>query len=92
MPIPIKLYTFNPMSNSQNSPIIYDNSFIVIKQRWGTYTSVSHSPDPEVPAKKLITSLTEEQCISSTRFYLKGLQDGEGTSEKTYDGEVGGKL
>ena len=80
------------MNNSQNSPIIYDNSFIVIKQRWGTYTSVSHSPDPEVPAKKLITSLTEEQCISSTRFYLKGLQDGWGTSEKPYDGEVGGKL
>lgn len=76
------------------TPVVYDNAFIVIKQRWGTYTSVAYSPDPDVPAKKLITSLTEELCISSTRFYLKGLQEGWKTtgSGNVYDGEVGGKL
>ncbi len=47
-----------------------DNSFYVEKKRWGTYQS--HYPD----GKGIITSLTEELCISATRWYLKGLQEG----------------
>lgn len=42
----------------------------------------------------LITSLTKEDCISATRFYLKGLQEGwsPDDSRVVNDGFVGGKL
>ena len=39
----------------------------------------------------LVSALTEDECISGTRFYLKGRQEGW-TETKTYSGEVGGKL
>ena len=62
-----------------------DDAFYVKKQRWGTW--VSYGKDD----KGIITSLTQNQCISATRFYLKGRQEGF-TESKTYEGEVGGKL
>ena len=64
---------------------IYDDSFWVKKQRWGTFVSVG--PDD----KEIITSLEEERCIKSTRWYLKARQEGfeEAT---THEGTVGGKL
>lgn len=67
---------------------VYDDSFTIEKMRWGTYTSVG------LDGKRLITSLTEELCISATRFYLKGLQEGwpEEADGVSYDGYVGGKL
>ena len=40
----------------------------------------------------LITALTKEKCISATRFYLKGRQEGWDMPSITYDGVVGGKL
>lgn len=63
-----------------------DDCFRVYKTRYGLWHSATKD------GKELITSLTEEQCISGTRFYLKGLQDGWGQIATTYDGEVGGKL
>jgi len=40
-----------------------------------------------------VSALTEESCISGTRFYLKGRQEGwPDDTTKTYSGEVGGKL
>jgi hypothetical protein len=36
--------------------------------------------------------LTEEQCISATRWYLKQRQEGFTDDARTYDGVVGGKL
>ena len=39
----------------------------------------------------LVTSLTSEACISATRFYLKGKQEGFSES-KTYSSKVDGKL
>lgn len=39
----------------------------------------------------LVTSLTEDQCISATRFYLKGRQEGFPES-KSYEGKVGEKF
>ena len=65
-----------------------DDAFWVKRQRWGTFVSIG-ADDLEI-----ITALTEEQCVSATRWYLKGLQDNslkynEGV---TYSGEVGGKL
>jgi hypothetical protein len=62
-----------------------DDAFYVQQKKWGTW----HSYDKE--GNGLITSLTEDQCISATRFYLKGKQEGF-TESRTYEGEVGGKL
>jgi hypothetical protein len=64
---------------------LIDEAFCVEKKRWGTHQSY----DKE--GKELITSLTEDQCISATRFYLKGRQEGFPEST-TYSGSVGGKL
>ena len=69
------------------APAVIEPAFTVIKQRWGTFTSV----DPD--GNKLVTSMTEEGCVEATHFYLKGKQEGEFTGpEATYDGVVGGKL
>ena len=66
---------------------LIDGAFYIKKQRWGTFVSYGEDGTP------LITSLTEELCLSATRFYLKGLQEGWGEQEtKTYDSYVGGKL
>lgn len=76
------------MTNSNDQ--IYDETFTVRKQRWGTYVSYSVTED-----RALITSLTLEDCVAATRFYLKGLQEGWGddtSRQVTYEGVVGGKL
>ena len=62
-----------------------DEAFYVEKNQWGTYQSYDKD------GKGLVTSLSEEQCISATRFYLKGRQEGF-TESETYEGVVGGKL
>jgi hypothetical protein len=64
---------------------LIDDCFYVEQKRYGLWDST----DKE--GKGLITSLTEEQCISATRFYLKGLQEGFPES-KTHSGTVDGKL
>ena len=64
---------------------LIDDAFYVFQQKWGTWDST----DKE--GNGLVTSLTEESCISATRFLLKGRQEGF-TESKTYDGNVGGKL
>jgi hypothetical protein len=64
---------------------LYDDAFYVEKKRWGTYQSYNKD------GTGLVTSLSEEQCISATRFYLKGRQEGF-TESTTYEGQVGGKL
>ena len=67
---------------------LYDDCFYVEQKRWGTWQS--HYPD----GKGIITSLTEEECVRSTRWYSKAKQEGvfDKTPEKTYDSTVGGKL
>ncbi len=65
---------------------IHDDSFWVKKQRWGTFVSVG-ADDLEI-----ITALTEEECITATRWYLKGKQEGFTDEARSYDGVVGGKL
>jgi hypothetical protein len=64
---------------------LIDDCFYVEKVRWGVY----HSFDKD--EKRLITSLTEENCIAATRFYLKGLQEGF-EETKSHQGTVDGKL
>ena len=70
------------MSEEKN---LIDDAFYVKNQRWGTWDSYDKEDKP------ILTSLTEEQCISATRFYLKGRQEGF-TESKSYEGQVGGKL
>ena len=62
-----------------------DNAFYVEQKRWGTWQS--HYPD----GKGIITSLTEDQCVTATRWYLKKLQEGFDKTQ-SYDSFVGGKL
>ena len=64
-----------------------DGAFTVDKARWGTWRSFGRD------GKEIITALTEEQCISATRWYLKCLQDGGfPDNSRSYDSVVGGKL
>lgn len=65
---------------------LYDDCFYVEQKKYGLW----HSVDKD--GKGLITSLTEEECVRSTRFYLKGLQEGWTNDTITYEGTVGGKL
>jgi len=72
-------------SLKQNQGKLYDDCFYVQQKKYGLW----YSTDKE--GNGLITSLTENQCVSATRFYLKGRQEGF-TESKVYEGEVGGKL
>jgi hypothetical protein len=67
---------------------LIDDAFYVEEKKYGLWQS--HYPD----RKGIITSLTEEECVRATRWYLKAKQEGEfdKLSEKTYDSVVGGKL
>ena len=66
-------------------PKLIDDCFYIDQKKYGLW----YSTDKE--GNGLITSLTEDSCISATRFYLKGRQEGF-IESKSYDGEVGGKL
>lgn len=63
-----------------------DDTFRVEKKRFGTWSSY----DKE--GKGIITTLTEEHCINTTRWYLKSKQEGFTEPTIQYDGVVGGKL
>ena len=71
----------DPMSAEKK---LIDDCFYVVKARF-----LWHSTDKE--GNGLVSALTEESCISGTRFYLKGRQEGFAETKK-YEGEVGGKL
>jgi hypothetical protein len=64
---------------------LIDDAFYVDERKYGLW----YSTDKD--GKGLVTSLTEESCISASRFILKGRQEGFSTT-RTYEGEVGGKL
>jgi uncharacterized lipoprotein NlpE involved in copper resistance len=64
---------------------LIDDAFYVEESTWKTWRSY----DKE--GNGLVTSLSEEQCTSATRFYLKGRQEGF-TESSTYTGQVSGKL
>lgn len=64
-----------------------DDCFRVEKKKIGLWYSYDKD------GKGLITALTEDSCISGTRFYLKGLQDSwSGVESSEHEGTVGGKL
>ena len=63
----------NPASikiNPDDLPHIYDEAFTMKEQRWGTFVSQN------LQGANLITSLSGESCIASTRWYLKWCQEG----------------
>ena len=65
----------------------YDECFRVYENRFGMWISVLKD------GEELVTAAEKELCISMTRFYLKGRQEGWGeTSRVINDGVVGGKL
>jgi hypothetical protein len=66
-------------------PKLYDDCFYVQQKKYGLWYST------EKDGNGLVTALTEEQCISATRAYLKWKQEGFPES-KNYEGTVGGKL
>jgi hypothetical protein len=59
------------------NPEWIDDVFYVKNQRWGTWVSYDKEDKP------IITSLTEEQCISATRFYLKFRQENQFKSKNS---------
>jgi len=66
---------------------LIDDCFYVEQKQFGMWDST------DLEGKGLITSLTEDICISATRFYLKGRQEGfDKVETKVYDGVVGEKL
>jgi hypothetical protein len=67
---------------------LYDDCFYVEQKKYGLWDSY------DLEGKSLITSLTEEQCVTATRWYCKQIQENtlDKTVEKTYSSEVGGKL
>ena len=62
-----------------------EGAFYVKETRWKTWNS--YDKDDKI----IITSLTEEECVRATRFYLKGCQEGWGDAV-SYERTVGGKL
>ena len=48
---------------------LIDNCFYIKSKIYGTWSSY------DTEDKCLVTSLTEEQCIASTRWYLQFLQE-----------------
>lgn len=70
----------------EEKQILVDDCFYVQEKRYGLWDST------DLNGNGLVTSLTKEQCISATRFILKGRQEGFPEPEKVHEGVVGGKL
>lgn len=66
---------------------LYDDAFYVEKQKYGLWKSFDKENNP------LITSLTEESCIMSSRHWLKLKQENLlNDVEISYSSTVDGKL
>jgi len=65
---------------------LIDDVFYVEQKSYGLWYST------DLEGNGIVTSLTEQQCISATRYMLKGRQEGFPEPEKVHEGTVGGKL
>ena len=72
------------LTNIMTDKKLIDDVFTVEKARF-----LWHSKDKD--GNGLVSALTEQACITATRFYLKGRQEGF-SDTKSYEGTVGGKL
>lgn len=73
------------VSKPEDATVI-DDVFWIKRQRWGTFISILKD------GSQVITSLSEEECKTSTQWYLKAKQDDFPESTASYDSVVGGKL
>jgi hypothetical protein len=73
------------MSETQNYEWI-DDEFRVEQKRFGTWSSYSKE------GEGIITTLTKEHLIATTRWYLRAKREGFPETGIQYDGTVGGKL
>ena len=65
----------------------YDDAFYVKQKKWGTWDSYDKD------GKCIITSLTEDECVRATRYYLKLKQENRLNDVGiSYEGTEGGKL
>jgi hypothetical protein len=78
--------TINVIKETLPESPVHDEAFTVKRQRWGTF--VSH----DLEGAPLVTSMTEEQCVDATRWYLKARQEGFEEPATWYESTVGGKL
>jgi hypothetical protein len=66
---------------------LYDDLFYIVEQKYGLWKSYDKENKP------LVTSLTEEDCVRSSRFYLQLIQENRlNDVEVTYSSTVDGKL
>jgi hypothetical protein len=65
---------------------LIDDAFYVDEKKYGLWYST------DLEGNGIVTSLTEQQCISATRYVLKGRQEGFPEPQKVHEGTVGGKL
>jgi hypothetical protein len=65
---------------------LIDEAFYVEEKKYGLWQS--HYPD----GKGIITSLTEEECVRATRYYLKMKQEGFVETTNVHSGSVDYKL
>ena len=66
---------------------LIDNAFYVEESSFKTWRSYDNEGNP------IITSLTEQSCVSATRQYLKWKQENNlNDIGVSYEGTVGGKL
>jgi len=65
---------------------LIDDAFYVDERKYGLWYST------DLEGNGIVTSLTEQQCISATRYVLKGRQEGFPEPQKVHEGIVGGKL
>jgi len=71
-----------------NKKQLYDNCFYVEQKKYGLWSST------DTKGKGIITSLTEEECIRTTRWYLKQKQESafDSVGVKTYTSITDEKL
>ena len=66
---------------------LYDDTFYVEQSAWKTWKSYDKD------GNALVTSLTQETCVSATRYYLKLKQEGSlNDIGVSYSSVVDGKL
>jgi hypothetical protein len=66
---------------------LIDDAFYCEQQRWGTWNSYDVNDVP------ILTSLTEDECIKSTRFILKLRQENRlNENSVSYGGSMDYKL
>ncbi len=51
-------------------PTVYDECFTIKENRWGTFVSYT------LDGRAVITAGNHEACLATTRFHLKGEQEG----------------